>query len=161
MNTPRRMVIITDGYNDHDTAKTAICLMRYRPDEIVAVLDRQSAGKSCQEVFGVGGTIPVVGSLTDASKANTFVVGIAPPGGKIPTHWRPIILDAIQRRLTIVSGCTIFYAMIPSFARRPIGMASNSSIFAGTTSTTWPISKGFGPNVFAFTRSATIAVAAR
>jgi uncharacterized NAD-dependent epimerase/dehydratase family protein len=104
MNTPRRMVIITDGHNDPDTAKTAICLMRYRPDEIVAVLDRQSAGKSCQEVFGVGGAIPVVGSLTNASKANTFVVGIAPPGGKIPPHWRPIILDAIQRRLTIVSG---------------------------------------------------------
>lgn len=104
MSDPRRMVIITDGYNDPDTAKTAICLLRYRAEEVVAVLDRQSAGKTCQEVFGVGGKIPVVGGLTEARKANTFVVGIAPPGGKIPTHWRPIILDAIARRLTIVSG---------------------------------------------------------
>ena len=68
------------------------------------MLDRQSAGKTCQEVFGVGGQIPVVGSLAEARKANTFLVGIAPPGGKIPPHWRPIILEAIARRLTIVSG---------------------------------------------------------
>jgi uncharacterized NAD-dependent epimerase/dehydratase family protein len=98
------MVIITDGHNDLETAKTAICLLRYRPEEVLAVLDRQSAGKTCQDVFGVGGQIPVVGTLADTRKANTFLVGIAPPGGKIPLHWRPIILDAIARRLTIVSG---------------------------------------------------------
>ena len=101
---PRRMVIITDGHNDAHTAKTAICLIRYRPDEVVAVLDRQSAGKTCQKVFGVGGQIPVVGSLAEAPEANTFLVGIAPPGGKIPPLWRPIILEAIARKLTIVSG---------------------------------------------------------
>ncbi|MFZ1932356.1 MAG: DUF1611 domain-containing protein [Thermoguttaceae bacterium] len=105
MTTPRRMVIITDGYNDPDTAKTAVCLLRYRPEEVVAVLDRHAAGKSCQDVFGVGGQIPIIASLAEApADANTFLVGIAPPGGKIPPQWRPIILDAISRRLTIVSG---------------------------------------------------------
>jgi uncharacterized NAD-dependent epimerase/dehydratase family protein len=98
------MVIITDGHNDPDTAKTAVCLLRYCSEEIVAVLDRGSAGKTCAEVFGVGGSIAVVGSLAEAVGANMFVVGIAPPGGKIPQHWRPIILEAIARRLTIVSG---------------------------------------------------------
>jgi len=87
-----------------DTAKTAICLLRYRPEEVVAVLDRQSAGKTCQEVFGVGGQIPVVASLVDTRKATRFWWASAPPGGKIPPHWRSIILDAIVRRLTIVSG---------------------------------------------------------
>jgi uncharacterized NAD-dependent epimerase/dehydratase family protein len=98
------MLIITDGYNDLHTAKTAICLIRYRPAEVVAVLDRQSAGKTCQEVFGVGGKIPFVASVAEAPEANTFLIGIAPPGGKIPPHWRPIILEAIDRGLTIVSG---------------------------------------------------------
>jgi len=93
------MIIITDGHNDAHTAKTAICLIRYRPDEVVAVLDRQAAGKTCQEVFHVGGCIPVIGSLAEAPhETNTFVVGIAPPGGKIPPEWRPIILDAIARK---------------------------------------------------------------
>jgi uncharacterized NAD-dependent epimerase/dehydratase family protein len=104
MNAPRHIVIITDGYNDAHTAKTAICLIRYRPEEVVAVLDRTAAGKTCQEVFGVGGQIPIIASLAEASAANTFLIGIAPPGGKIPPAWRPIILEAMARRLTIVSG---------------------------------------------------------
>jgi uncharacterized NAD-dependent epimerase/dehydratase family protein len=95
------MVIITDG---HEGNKTAVCLLRYRPEEVVAVFDRPSAGKSCQEVFGVGGRIPCVGSLAEAPGANTFVVGIAPVGGKLPPLWRPIILEAIARKMTIVSG---------------------------------------------------------
>ena len=98
------MLIITDGHNDLHTAKTAICLVRYRPQEVVAVLDRQSAGKTCQEVFGVGGRIPFVASLSDAPEADTLLIGIAPPGGKIPPHWRPIVLAAIARKMTIVSG---------------------------------------------------------
>ncbi len=65
MTPSRRMLIITDGYTDAHTAKTAICLIRYRPEEVVAVLDRQSAGKTAQEVFGVGGPIPCVGTLAE------------------------------------------------------------------------------------------------
>ncbi len=115
MATARRMAIMTDGFNDAFTAKTAICLLRYRPDEVVAVLDRQSAGKSAQEVFGAGGSIPCVGSLADAAGANTFVVGIAPPGGKIPPHWHPIILEAIARKMTVVSGLHEFLRDDPEF----------------------------------------------
>jgi len=70
----------------------------------VAVLDSQSAGKTCEEVLGVGASIPVVGSIAEAPEANTLLIGIAPPGGKIPPHWRPIVLEAIERGLTIVSG---------------------------------------------------------
>jgi uncharacterized NAD-dependent epimerase/dehydratase family protein len=111
------MVIITDGYNDSDTAKTAVCLLRYRPDDVVAVLDRQSVGKTCQEVFGVGGQIPIIASLTAASKANTFLIGIAPIGGKVPADWRPIILEAIARRLTIVSGLHDFLCDDAEFSK--------------------------------------------
>jgi uncharacterized NAD-dependent epimerase/dehydratase family protein len=112
---PRRMTILTDGYSDAHTAKTAICLIRYRPEEVVAVLDRQSAGKTAQEVFGVGGSIPCVGALADAPEANTLLIGIAPPGGKIPPHWRPIILEAIARKMTVVSGLHEFLRDDPEF----------------------------------------------
>lgn len=104
MNEPRRMVMITDGFNNPHTAKTTICMLRYRPEEVEAVLDRESAGRTCQEVFGVGGAIPCIGSLAEAPGANTLAVGIAPPGGKIPAHWRPILLEGIGRGMTIVSG---------------------------------------------------------
>ena len=44
------MIILTDGYHDWHTAKTAVCVIRYRPQEVVAVLDRQGAGQTCQEL---------------------------------------------------------------------------------------------------------------
>ena len=116
MTTPRRIIILTDGHTDSHTAKTAICVLRYRPEEVVAVLDSQSAGKTCQEVFGVGGRIPMVASLADAPDANTLLIGIAPAGGKIPHRWRPIILDAIARKLNVVSGLHDFLSHDPEFS---------------------------------------------
>jgi uncharacterized NAD-dependent epimerase/dehydratase family protein len=101
---PRRLVILVDGHHDAHTAKTAINVIRYKPEDVVAVLDRQAAGKTTQELFGVGGGIPVVGSLAEAPAANALLIGIAPPGGKIPPPWRAIILEAISRGLGVVSG---------------------------------------------------------
>ena len=60
MPTPRRMVVLVDGYSDAHTAKTAVCVIRYRADEVVAVLDRGEAGKTSGQLLGVGGSIPVV-----------------------------------------------------------------------------------------------------
>lgn len=117
MNLPRRMVVVTDGFRDPETAKTAICLLRYRAEAVVAVLDREAAGRTCGEVFGVGGIIPVVGSLAEAGEADGLVVGIAPPGGRIPPRWRPIILEAIARRMTIVSGLHEFLREDAEFRR--------------------------------------------
>lgn len=111
------MVVLTDGHVDPETAKTAFCLLRYRADDVAAVLDRQSAGKTCREVFGLGGSIPVVESLKDAEGADALVIGIAPPGGKIPQRWRPIILEALARRMSVVSGLHDFLRDDAEFCR--------------------------------------------
>jgi len=79
-------------------------VIRYRPQEVVALLDKPAAGKTCQEVVGTGGAIPVVAALADAPQADTLLIGIAPAGGKIPKVWRPIVLEAIARGMNIVSG---------------------------------------------------------
>jgi uncharacterized NAD-dependent epimerase/dehydratase family protein len=111
------MVILTDGYSDPHRAKTAVCLLRYRPEEVVAVLDRQGVGSTCEELLGVGGELPVVGSLAEAPGANTLLLGIAPPGGKIPATWRPIILEAVARGMDVVSGLHDFLGDDPEFTR--------------------------------------------
>lgn len=98
------MLILTDGHYNAHAAKTAICVVRYKPEEVVAVLDRDLAGKTCGEVMRTGGEIPFVSSLDEAPAANTLLIGIAPPGGKIPAAWRPVILEAIGRGLTVISG---------------------------------------------------------
>jgi uncharacterized NAD-dependent epimerase/dehydratase family protein len=111
------MIVLTDGFNDWHTAKTAVCVIRYRPEQVAAVLDRSGAGKTCQEVLGIGGQIPVVGSVAEAPQANALLIGIAPPGGKIPKPWRPILLEAIRRKLSVVSGLHDFLNDDPEFSR--------------------------------------------
>ena len=46
--TTRRMIVLTDGFHDAHVAKTAICVIRYKPQEVVAVLDRTAAAKTAQ-----------------------------------------------------------------------------------------------------------------
>jgi uncharacterized NAD-dependent epimerase/dehydratase family protein len=109
-SSARRMILLTDGFRDPHRAKTAICVIRYRPDEVVAVLDRQGAGQTAEQWLGVGGAIPVVAALADAPQADTLLIGIAPPGGKIPADWRPILLEALSRGMTVISGLHDFLA---------------------------------------------------
>jgi uncharacterized NAD-dependent epimerase/dehydratase family protein len=100
----RRIVILTDGHTNPITAKTASCVVRYKPKEVVALLDTTQPGRTSQELLGVGGAIPVVAKLADAPNANTLMIGIAPSGGKLPEPWRKILLEAVDRGMSIVSG---------------------------------------------------------
>jgi len=113
----RQMIVLTDGYSTVRQAKTAVSIIRYRPKEVVAVLDRQTTAKTAQELFNVGGTIPVIGSVEEAPKANSLLVGVAPAGGRLPKQWRPILLNAIQRKLNIYSGLHDFLNEDLEFAR--------------------------------------------
>lgn len=114
-NMSRRLVILTEGHSNPHTAKTACSIVRYRSDEVVALLDGTQAGKTTGEVLGVGGELPFVSSLDEAAEANTLLLGIAPPGGKIPEPWRVVILDAISRGMNIVGGLHDFLTNDPEF----------------------------------------------
>ena len=85
-------------------------LLRYRPESVVAILDSAHVGRKAEELFGVGGIIPIVGSLQEAEslKPNALVIGITPAGGLLPPEWRWIILAAIRQGLDIISGMHSF-----------------------------------------------------
>ena len=105
----RRIALLSDGYSTPFLAKTAISMLRYRTSDIAAVIDRKEAGKTAQELFETGGRVPVVANLfdskeVDANEIDALYIGIAPPGGKLPSEWRPIIQEAIKRKIDIVSG---------------------------------------------------------
>ena len=106
----RRIVILTEGHSGALSAKTASCVVRYRADEVVALLDSTQAGKTAQELLEVGGDIPAIASLREAPSANTLLIGIAPMGGKLPPPWKAIVLEAIDRGMSIVSGLHDFLA---------------------------------------------------
>ncbi len=108
--------MLTEGASTAAKAKTAISLLRYRVDDIVAVLDSHNAGRTAGDVFGVGGTVPVIGSISEADRPDSLVGGTATPGGKIPAEWRPILAEAIGRGLDIVNGLHDFLSQDPEFA---------------------------------------------
>lgn len=112
----RRIVILTEGRTTPTGAKTASCVVRYKTDEVVALFDSTQPGKTAGELLGVGGSIPVVASLADAPGANTLLIGIAPSGGKLPAAWRKILLEAIDRGMSLVSGLHDFLSNDPEIS---------------------------------------------
>jgi uncharacterized NAD-dependent epimerase/dehydratase family protein len=112
----RRIIILTEGHTEPHAGKTAACVIRYRGQDVVALLDGTQQGKTSGDLLGVG-NVPIVGKLDDAPEANTLLLGIAPPGGKIPPPWRAIILDAIARRkMDVISGLHDFVGDDPEFS---------------------------------------------
>src|SRR5436190_581050 len=74
----RRIIILTEGHTEPHAGKTAACIIRYKGEEVVALLDATQQGKTSGDLLGVGQT-PIVGKLDDAPEANTLLLGIAPP----------------------------------------------------------------------------------
>lgn len=116
--TAQRVIILTEGRSNPYNAKTATNYVRYKTAEVVALLDSTQRGKTSGELLGVGGAIPVVGSLGEAPDATTLVIGISPPGGNLPPAWRAIILEAADRGMHIISGLHEFLGDDPEIAAR-------------------------------------------
>lgn len=114
----RRIVILTEGHTNPLTAKTACSILRYQPDEVVALLDSTQAGKTARDLLSVGGNTPVVAQLDDADRSDTLLIGIAPMGGKLPEPWRQVVLAALDRKMTVVSGLHDFLSDDPALAAR-------------------------------------------
>ena len=111
----RRIVLLTDGYSTPFLAKTAISLLRYRRDDVAAVLDQEHAGKDVRDLFGTGDGVPIVSELPEGIDA--VFIGIAPPGGKLPVAWRPVICEALNRGIDIVSGLHDFLCEDSEFVK--------------------------------------------
>ncbi|GAC1436782.1 MAG: DUF1611 domain-containing protein [Chloroflexota bacterium] len=116
---PRRLAILTDGLFNVHYAKTALGVLRYSPDRVVAMIDRDHAGKDCADVVGVGRGVPVVASVEEALAygPDTLLIGIAPRGGGLPDEWRPWLLTALRAGLHLESGLHSFLGDDPDLAR--------------------------------------------
>ena len=62
----RKIVAMADGGFDLLEAKTAVGVIRYGRDEVVAVVDHVNAGKTAADVVGAGNGIPVVPDVAAA-----------------------------------------------------------------------------------------------
>jgi uncharacterized NAD-dependent epimerase/dehydratase family protein len=106
----RRLVILAEGNFGFHHGKTAMGVIRFGTDKVVAVIDSTQAGRNVREWLGDSGhyDIPIVDSLNASlgflPRADALLIGIAPTGGRLPDEWRVLILAAIRSGLDILSG---------------------------------------------------------
>lgn len=102
----RRFVHLAEGALTPRSAKTTTGILRYSEHPSVALIDSTRAGQTAQDALGHSGAIPVVASLAEAMAhaPNTLVIGISPPGGRLPESWRGTVKDALRSGLDVLSG---------------------------------------------------------
>jgi uncharacterized NAD-dependent epimerase/dehydratase family protein len=102
-----RLAIFAEGLFAKHTGKTAHGVIRYGTREVVAVIDSTCAGRTANEVepFCLR-PVPIVATLDEALErgADTLLIGVAPPGGKLDPAWRPALLAALEAGLSLEAG---------------------------------------------------------
>jgi uncharacterized NAD-dependent epimerase/dehydratase family protein len=115
----RRLVILAEGNFGFHHGKTAVGVIRYGSDQVVAVIDSTQAGENVSRILP-GRDIPIVATLDEAlsrtPRPDTLLIGIAPTGGRLPDSWRTTILAAIGAGLDVHSGLHTFLGDDPEFA---------------------------------------------
>lgn len=95
-----RLLILAEGFSgDPHHGKTMHGVLRYRRDEVVAIVDSARAGES-------EAGVPIVRDL-DAGLAfgpTTALVGVATAGGRFPPAWRELVKACVRQGLPVVNG---------------------------------------------------------
>jgi D-glutamate N-acetyltransferase len=99
-----KYLLLAEGFSgDPHYGKTMRGVLRYRRDDVVAILDSERAGEAQDGV-------PVVGSAEDALALgpNTALVGVATQGGRFPPAWIDLLKSCIVNGLHIENGLHVF-----------------------------------------------------
>ena len=103
----KRLAIFAEGLFAKHTGKTAHGVIRYGTRDVVAVIDSTQAGRTASEVepFALH-PVPIVATLQEAIDrgAESLLIGVAPPGGKLDPAWRPVLTAALEAGLSLEAG---------------------------------------------------------
>ena len=100
-----RYLILAEGFSaDPHYGKTMRGVLRYRRDDVVAILDStRGAGETDDGV-------PVVATVADALRfdPDTALVGVATQGGRFPPAWLELLRSCIGNGLHVENGLHVF-----------------------------------------------------
>jgi uncharacterized NAD-dependent epimerase/dehydratase family protein len=104
-------LVLCEGKFGKFVGKTANGLVRHSERfEILGIIDSTKAGKMAHEVVeGAKEGIPVFKNMThalsdlDRIPAN-IIIGVATIGGRLPSEFRPIIIEAIEHKINVIAG---------------------------------------------------------
>lgn len=111
--------VLTHGWFRTVNAKTAHGLVRgpsrYR---LLGLVDPECAGQDAGAALdGRARGIPVFASLAElvaaAGKPDVCVIGVATPGGVLPSEFRAVLLEAIRGHMSVVNGLFSFLCEDP------------------------------------------------
>ncbi|WP_254763260.1 DUF1611 domain-containing protein [Natrinema marinum] len=104
-----------------DRAKTALGVLRYADHDVVAVLDRDTAGRRVSAFVSDVQDAPIVAETSDleaeADEIDALLIGIAPIGGGFDESWRDDVRTALEYGWDVISGLHYFLADDEEFAR--------------------------------------------
>jgi uncharacterized NAD-dependent epimerase/dehydratase family protein len=107
-----RYLLLAEGFSgDPHYGKTMRGVLRYRRDDVVAILDSTRAGETEEGV-------PVVGRVEDALPLTptTALVGVATQGGRFPPEWIEILQACVEHGLHVENGLHVFLADDPALS---------------------------------------------
>jgi uncharacterized NAD-dependent epimerase/dehydratase family protein len=113
-----RYLILAEGFSsDPHHGKTMQGVLRYRRDDVVAILD--STRGSGETLDGV----PIVATVEDALRfePDTALVGVATQGGRFPPQWREVLRSSVMNGLDIDNGLHVFLADDPELQELAAG----------------------------------------
>ena len=99
-----------------EEAKTAVSILRYADDEVVAVLDRERAGTRVADHLSGVQDAPIVAGMDDVEECDELLIGIAPIGGGFEESWRPDVRAALERGCDVTAGLHYFLEDDEEFA---------------------------------------------
>lgn len=100
----KRYLVLAEGKSDDPHyGKTALGVIRYRREDVVAVLDSLRAGETLED-------FPIVGTVAEALpfEPMTALVGVATQGGRFPPEWRELLKDCVEHGLDVENGLHVF-----------------------------------------------------
>ena len=102
----QKLALFCEATMGQPNTKMAEGILRYGPNECVAVIDSKAAGKSLKDFWKLDTSLPIVGTLNEAIAlgAEVLVLGTAPSGGRLPESWKEVILHALDSGMSVVNG---------------------------------------------------------
>jgi uncharacterized NAD-dependent epimerase/dehydratase family protein len=100
-----KVAILMEGYLRNHFGKLGFGMLRYSPADIVAVVDSEHAGCDLPSLTGIPRCAPIVRSCREAHDlgAEALVLGVAPPGGRLPEDWWDEVLAALRLGMLVVN----------------------------------------------------------
>ncbi len=104
-----RYLLLAEGFSgDPLYGKTMRGVLRYRREDVVAILDSTRAGETEDG-------LPVIGSVEEAVplEPTTALVGVVTQGGRFPPEWMKLLQACVEHGLDVENGLHVFLADDP------------------------------------------------